>query len=406
MRLLPIIFVLLILPGVAARAQDAGIDRLMSKRILTPKEAAYNLVLQLLRLHNEKKFDTVTLLIAYYHRNFGSSPELTPYLLVTDIANRTFKETLRYYPGDKVDSHHVDDSTYYEGSILSYYLLWYAHNFNYLSNGAYDDDVKEAYNKYYGFIVAEAKAAKSIRTLTPVEKWILDFLIDPEESRFRDLSGSEYNGSLLQRAWDKYHEEVPDIGGFGLSLVSGVWSPTGRLGILGNHPYVGYTVGGKFDEHFMLDLRIDVRFLKTPNTYIVSVGNSKYVTNHFFGMNMGLDIGYELFRVRKHELDVIGGVAFEYFQGLNADFIENNNLQDDAGDFNTVNLNGGLSYKLYISSKRTRTKERFGYVALQGRYNWLFFNGNSGSDLSGGAWTIGLAFGYYSRNRTEYNIYY
>jgi hypothetical protein len=239
-----------------------------------------------------------------------------------------------------------------------------------------------------------------------VETWLLNYFIDPKVESYKQLGNSEFNGSVLQRSWFTYHSEYAEIAGGGFSVYTGEWSPTGKLSILGNHPFIGYTLGGKLDEHFLLDVRFDFRFLNAPNYYIVPVDNIKFATKYFFGMNIGLDIGYEIFRHKQHEFDLIGGIAWEYFETISGSDIDNNNFKTDAGQYNSLNLNGGAAYRLFVHRKLIKDREKFSYITLQARYNVLFFHNAGGSDFNGGAWTFGISYGGYSRKTPGYNIYY
>ncbi len=389
-------------------AQDKEIEKMMSKRVLSYSDASYNSVLLIPRLYKEKKEDTLSALISFYERNFGSAPDVVMFIILNDIKHRTFRETIKYYPSVPDDSTgNISDSEYYRASILSYYLRWYHNNFENLDvQRYYTIEFRNAYSAYFDFIAAESKELLKLNTLSPVERWLLNYFVNPADESYKQLRNSDYDGSLLQKSWITYHNEVPDIGGGGFSLLVGNWVPTGKLAILGNHPFIGYTLGGKIDEHVLMDLRFDFRFMNAPNKYIVPVDNTKFATNYFFGMNVGLDIGVELFRYRRQELDLIFGIAWEYFEAISSSDIDANNFKTDAGEYNSLNLNGGLVYRSYLTHKVKKNRERFSYVALQARYNVLFFHNNGGSDFNGGAWTLGLSYGCFGRRTNQYNIYY
>ena len=387
-----------------ARAQDSEIEKMMSKRVVTRSDASYNIAMLLPRLYSERKDDTIQALINYTLTNFGTLPELVPFMLLNSIKKRTFKEEIKYVSVKFNDTaRKISDSDYYKASIVSYYLLWYKDNIDIIGKDKYPLYYRKAYSDYFAFLVPTSKDLLKIKDLSPLEKWILQYFIDPWSERMKELNGTDYNGTILQKSWKQYDKKMSELSGFGYGLIGGLWMPTGNLSVVGNHPFFGITMGGRTKSNFLVDLRIDFRFIQAPNHYIVPADTFKFSTNHFSGMNAGLDFGYELYR-KRNALDIIGGIAWEYFETLTSHQTSTYNLSSDAGTFNTFNANAGLAYRFYLTHNVKKNAVSNSYISLQARYNFLFFNNNGGADFSGNAWTVGVTYGFFSKKTAHYYI--
>jgi hypothetical protein len=381
---------------VTGRSQDYVLDNLMSKRLLTNDDASYNAVLHIPRLHQENSRDTINALMNFYVRNFGMGATITPYYIIERIREHRFKEQL---PSDKDTTEHVSDIGYYEDYIISYYLTWYADNYDIADNKTYAEYYRVAYGHYFEFIKTLATETLKQPGLSAAEKYLLRFFANPDKAPFSELNNQSYNGTSLKRAWLRYNNQRSNISGFDLALMTGIWSPTGSLSRLGNHPYIGYQVGGKFNK-WLVDLKLDFRFLHAAEYYTVIISGSPHLGNYFFGLNMGIDAGYELLQRRKFGLEAVGGVAYEGFDAISS---TNNNSNND-GSLSTVNLNLGVNLRWYIRHKVKSKGESWSYLALQPKYNFLFYHNDGGSDLAGNAFTLSLIYGGFSRKIDHYYL--
>jgi hypothetical protein len=406
-----ILVILFFLPNILFAQNGAGIEQLMTKRVITHKDASYNIALQLPRLHNENKQDTIAELINYTEENFGSLPAIVPYIIITQIKAGTFKETIKNLPPYLMDSANrryntirkYSDSMFYTAYLSQYYLRWYADNFFIVHDESYPLYFRVTYGNYFAFLSALAKETLQKPGLMPAEKWLLNYFIKPTREQLMQARDKKYEGTALRRSLQSPYQDDNTHSGVGIGLTTGTWIPTGNLSIVGNHPFLGYVVGGR-SKKFMCDVRVDIRFLRSPNTYQVVARNRVFNTDRFWGLLWGLDAGYELTAQKKHAVEILGGLGWEYFQALSGAVMRQNNLRNNAGSLSTLNLNAGLGYKFFYRTRERNGSINFSYVSLYGKYNFLYYNNSGGSDLSGGAFTIGMNYGFYSRNVRHYYI--
>lgn len=174
---------------------------------------------------------------------------------------------------------------------------------------------------------------------------------------------------------------------FSLALTSGAWIPSGNLGRLGSHPWIGYHFGAGY-ARFTAAIVLDFRFGGTPEDYRFLNPNTGRVenTNVFFGLNVGGDLRYEFLQ--------LGDFAFFAAAGMGYDMITHYVARRYSGQrpaySESLNLNGGLVVRWYF------TEERGGFLEAMLRYHSVSMGtaGEGGDDLSGSYITAGAAAGY------------
>jgi len=388
-----------------AQIKDNAIEKIMSQRVLTDDDISYNAAILIPRLYKENKIDTLNALIDYYEKNYETGSTIAPYILISKIKNRTFKEQLENKaPVDSPKYSRLTDSAFYLENICDPFLTWYLYSYDIEHNSTYPEYIRTAYGAYFNFIRSLAREELRSPGHTHVEQFLLRFFADPSDSMFKELNNPDYNGTQLQRSWYEYHKKRTAISGFDWGLTTGMWVPDGHLAVVGNHPYLGYVIGGKSNK-WIYDLALNFSFLRSPNSYIVNISNVNYTTNYFFGYYVGIDFGYELARAKRNEIDLLAGMALAGFQelSLNNPYYNTSNSNSDAGSVSSLDVNAGIGYKYYLTFHKEKGKdEKNSYLAIQVKYHYLQLN-NVGTDLLGNAWTIGLIYGAYSRKASHYN---
>jgi len=220
-----------------------------------------------------------------------------------------------------------------------------------------------------------------------------------------------YESARVQRRLDstcRYFDVTnKKISGFQLAMRAGVFAPQGNLSILGPHFYLGGSVGWRFNK-FMFDLTMDFRMDNAPNYYTVSFQDTLHQTSTYHnGGCWGLNTEYQLYKNKKHEVDLLAGVGYDAF-------VSAFNTRDTV-IFESFNFNIGFGYKIflrhfkkatyqvqYISRHSKRPSmmeidcaERYSYLAFQVKYNLLNYTNPGGTDLSGNAFTVGIVYGFY-----------
>lgn len=395
-----ILLLFTLLPWCAwAQAPNRAAEQLMSRRVLSYDDVSYNVALLIPKLYAEHKKDTIDILVDYYVKNFAMTDPVACFVIIRDIGNHSFKGRIR--PWLTTDTtKKLSDSSYYQLYILSYYFQWYLDNHNIGKDGTYREDLRNAYGQYFIFIKKLAKETLEEPGLSEDEQFILRFYANPSDSLYQLLERPEYAGSPLNNAWLRLKKERELRSGTDLAVFGGLWIPNGNLAVLGNHPYVGFLVGSKKNRH-SFNIRMDFQFLNTPTNYLVKIDTTLYATNSFFGLNMGLDYAYHFWGTKGIQVNAVGGIAWEVFD---AGLSEHYSADSKDNGFNTLNLNVGISCKVFVKHKVTRDHVKDSYLGLTGKYNFLFFNNSGGTDLSGNVVTVGLVYGAHTRKVSHYYI--
>jgi hypothetical protein len=282
----------------------------------------------------------------------------------------------------------------YHDSLLTKNILSYIFNYqnrmNMIKYDSYYD--YDEYKPYYGFIPAgqeydmftikEFGHLKSMYETNTIEYLLCEFYSDNYDILFTKLQTNDYKTSTLSEEYNKALQKCVNMSEMHLSLITGVWIPTGKLNLLGVHPELGFQWGLKHKK-MSYDIVMAFKFLNSPNEYFArrKETNELEPTRHFFGGYIGIEVGRDIYTSRKHELQLVGGVAFDGFDALN----ENKDLNLKSSSTSSYNFNMGLAYRYYLSSSQ--------YVGLRAKYNIVNYTLNNTVDLTGNAITIQFTYG-------------
>jgi len=199
----------------------------------------------------------------------------------------------------------------------------------------------------------------------------------------------DYSGCRLTSLYDYYVRYYRHLGRPEIGLIAGAWIPLGHASRLGIHPNLGYSMGWQ-QGPVSAGITMAFKFLDAPDDYYVKQAGLFLPTHEFFGGQIGLDIGYELFRIRRHELHVVTGINFDGFDALDMD----RSPIEKAVSINTLNINPGFEYR-FFHSKNEKT-----YIGLRIRYNIVDYmkSGQAGSNLSGNTVSTEFVTGYAFRD--------
>jgi hypothetical protein len=168
----------------------------------------------------------------------------------------------------------------------------------------------------------------------------------------------------------------------------GIWIPTGQARLLGNHLMAGFKVGGSIGK-FGYYWASDVRFGKSSENYFIKYNDSPFSTNDFHASFYSGLAGY----VNLHTTDVsdwfssigIGVDRFTSFTGEPPNY-------PDRKFIGTINFNLGFGVRTYPWSNKNR------YVIFELNYNFVDYQNNGGSRLSGDIVTLRVALGFRSKS--------
>jgi len=391
-----------------SQTHDSIIKKMMTMRKLAPSDILYNSAELIPKLYNEGKKDTINDIIDYYERNYGNEFMLDIYVVLISIKNRTFRETLpdkSTIITDKVKA--SSDSEYYKNEIIGI-LDWYRQNNTIKTDSVhYSEDTRNVYGVYFDFVKSLSADLLKIPDLQPQEKILCTYFAYPSDSVLKEMYKPAYNDTRLQKALKKDNEKYNKISGLHLTLNTGLWMPQQNLKILGNHPYMGWSVGGRWNK-FSADLTLNFSFLRAPHHYKVLVDTMAYTTNYFSGGYYGFDLGYELFRLKRHELDILAGLAYSEIDPFNSLTTSNNDLSNFS--LSSYNFNIGLGYKFYyrlqkVVKKEKDTEKTNSYFSLELKYNFNQYDNPGGTNLSGNCWTVAFVWGGFHQKLKGNNLF-
>ncbi len=340
----------------SAYGQIDSIENIMTKRKLTCSDIYYNATYLIPHFYNKGAIDSAEAVIHYWEKECGQFELSIRCKILLAIRNHSFTE-------DLYDSTIINALLFYKQSqdTIGYYVY-------------YKSDLDT-------FTVDKSKQLLSNKDLTEVEKFFLRFYSNDFENTFGMLQGENFNGTKIQQYYLKEIKRNKNQTSINVAIPMGAWIPLGNLKTVGSHPYLGMRIGMKYRKLFA-GVEFGFKFIKSPNTYQVYENDSLYDTDHFFGANLGLELGYELFFIKNNHFDLIGGVAFDGFTALKVDYPGTDD--DLTKSINSLNLNIGVGYKYFLNP--------YNYIGVEWKYNFVDYNNPKGTNLSGNAITINLIY--------------
>jgi hypothetical protein len=209
------------------------------------------------------------------------------------------------------------------------------------------------------------------------------------------LNDSIYQKTFIQSYYkqriDKYKYK-PD---FHINLYSGIWIPFDNASLLGNHPLIGFQAGIR-SQKMTYNFALAFKFIESKNEYEILRDGNIETTSNFFGGYFGAEVEREIYKYRKNEFDLLGGVGYDGFDAVNVNTEDSDPNNDVGHSINSVNINFGLGYRHYFRDKR--------YLSLQGKYNFVNYNNQGGTNLAGNTLTITIAYGKFSNPQKYYYL--
>lgn len=417
-KYLPLIIAFLNYGTLFAQVNDTAIQQLMQQRMYDCYEVEYNSILVAPRLYNAGRVDTFDALVTFWKKHCPPSERLFSIDVLNNIRKNTFRESVN---GSEFLSHRarptVSDSDLYRPKILYYleeykaacrgafsdnqYSIWL--NQNYPLPRDYSE-YYAFYKSYYAFLRQMARSLQGRRLYTPAEDFLLWFYAAPDSIRYSELDSAIYTGTVLNdkyKAYQKYHNQAHGISS---AIQVGMWVPNGNLTVVGNHPFLAYSIGGR-TEGMIIDLITGFRFGGMPNSLQVVKGDSLFTSDSYCSWYIGVDFAAKIFRTRKSELNVLWGVGYDELQTLSVTLEsssptgQNETLTQSS---KSAYANAGLAYRFYIRDVVKKNMHKRAYVALQAKYHYVNFRNPGGTDLAGNAITVGLSYGIFSHSYTKH----
>ena len=375
---------LLFIISLPVYAQSDYVESLMTRRYLSCFDILYNVSYLIPEFYEKGNKDTLQAIMAYWENKCKISDNLLRCKILLSIDNGSFNEMM-YNDNDIRNMLRLCAKTTVHGNRRVYWDNWEYSNPYYFEN-----ETEERLKK---FIVSLSKTLLETKDISAVEEFSLYVYSEDFDKAKRMLESDELDGTRIKELYLQQQKFIEQSVYFHNDWMLGVWIPQGNLGILGIHPLFGYRLGMKVKK-ITADLTLGVKFGKSSNTYQVYKDEKIWDTDYFGGIYFGLDAGFELFRLGKSSIDIIGGIAYENINTLdekNEDCCPccSNNNNKISHNLNSLNLSIGLGYKFHF--KKIRYNQR--YVGVDFKYNFVNFKNPRGTNLDGNTYTVNLLIG-------------
>lgn len=364
-RLLKVI--LLIVITNSSYGQIENIESLMTRRYVSCEDIFQNVQYLIPEFYEKGSTDTLNAIVRYWEKNCGPSEVVTRCKIILSVSQGNFSEKI------------------YDTNILNNLIVYknrysYAIPYGYMRYGLNRYEIRpDTLDK---FTMHLAKSLLKHHDLKPIEVFFLRIYSNDFENTFAMLRTEAFDGTILQELYTneiRQFDKQPLLHG---DYLLGVWIPEDNLNIVGTHPFLGIRGGIKYKK-LTVDLTLGFKFGRSPSVYQVFENDSLWNTAHFFGGYFGIDGGFGLLKLKRSNIDLIGGIAYDGFDALQINGQNSNN--DITKSINSLNLNIGLGYKFNFNS--------WNYLGIDLKYNFVDFKNRRGTDLSGNAITVNLIYG-------------
>lgn len=353
-------------------------------------------------IYHRNATDTLDGLVRYWARRDHVPEPVFSYLIIERIRNGTFKEELYMHDIDSTAPKNKESIDYYKIRIL-HYLRSYMQGCNIRSQPkAYfrrdtPATVVEQYANYYDLLQEIAnKVCATDTTLSPIADFLINFYACPDSGMLSRLGDRTYKGTRLYDAVLKkgfYNpngmEHLPTISGPHLQGQTGMWQYMGNIrNVLPvTHPMIGFQLGGRSGKVFY-DFDWELHWSTVSPKFNYRRNNKNYALEGNGAGYMGLDMGYEVSRKKRWELDALAGIGYGLF--------------DASGDsistvtFRTPDVHAGMGGRYYFRHRQFGDHEIFEYLGLAAQYRLLFYNNAGGTPINGQALSITMSIGIYT----------
>jgi len=353
---------LLFIISLPVYAQSDYVESLMTRQELSCNHIFDNVSRLIPEFYEKGSKDTLQAIMEYWEDKCGVSEVFMRCKIIFSIDDGSFNESL------------------YNDNILRL-LRKYQHSIKFGGRYGYDFRFDNFYSDHLNeFTVRLSKTLLETKELSAVERFFLRiYANDSDQTFYQMLDSDELNKTRIN---ELYLQEKKS-GYLHSAWMLGVWFPQGYLHILGVHPYLGGKLGVKYPK-LTVDLSVGAKFVNSSNTYQVYERDMIWNTNYFLGWNVGMDAGYELFRLWDNSIDLIGGIAWDGINTLNekSEVCKNEMI---TKNIHSLNLNIGLGYKFHFKNRR--------YVGFDVKYNFVNFKNPNGTNLGGNTYTVNLIVG-------------
>ena len=359
---------ILLLAGLSLNAQS--VEDQLTKPVVRCEDVRVNALEVIPHLYQQQPIDSVIRAITFWERTCGLTEELQRIKILVAIKNRHFSELLY-------------DST----------IVYYINRFKEIKDLKDDEagfwqernpDDRKRLIEYNVFTKGLARSLLPVVDTSSLESYFCYLYADTGTAR-AILDKPKFEKTSLKRYYSKVQEYQRKQGRGYYAFTGGIWIPTGAATLLGNHPYVGLELGA-FDDKNRINLSLNFKFGKSPNTYQIKRNGQLYDTDDFFGGYIGLDYGRKIAGNSTHSLELTAGAGLDGFDVYHtSDEYERDQMKPLS--ILSYNFNGGVQYSLFYNKRKSD------FLGLQMRYNVTNYRNKGGTNLKGNPITVGLVWG-------------
>jgi hypothetical protein len=355
---------------------QSDLDKLMVERIPNYYEIQYNCKKLIQKYYKENKADSVLIILNYWETNSGVSESLIRTKILWAILNNNFNEAI------------------YNEKIIDY-VTEYASSLIYILDTANLNNAKPMRVNMRNFDKLTLNIASSL--LNKLDTNSLEYLFcklytGSEKYFFSKLRSNSYNNTKLKAYYLKevnYHLNQKDLH---WNMTTGIWIPTGKAKILGNHPTIGMGFGMRYKK-MIYSAVLNFILRDTPHEYTFMLNDSIHKTNYFFGLLFGLQVERDLIRSNNSAFRILGGIAYDGFDAMETNTQDQRTDNDDSKSIDSFNVNLGLGYNYNFKAGTC--------LGLNAKYNFVNYKNPGGTNLSGNTIQINLVFGGFSNERNS-----
>ncbi|MDR0754518.1 MAG: hypothetical protein LBF04_03935 [Prevotellaceae bacterium] len=348
------------------------LDELLFSRQIDCSDISYNSGLYYVKYMTENNIDSAKKILHYWETKCGMREPVFRAKILLSLKERNFVDSLLH---DKILHNMLN---YQERMEMKKKELYYD----------YDN-----YKQYYGFIppgqefdiytCGLAEDLKKTYDLESIEYLLAEFYSNDinSDSIFLKIQTKKYEGTVLHSDYYEIINGIINQNKYHFSFFTGTWIPTGNLKLLGVHPEIGFQLGLK-SKKINYDITMSFKFINSPNYYYVKRKNFEpQQSKHFFGGNIGLDIGCEIYAKKRHEFQLVAGLAFDNLEVIGED--KDNDIKPLY--VYSYDLSVGFAYRYYIKG--------FTYIGLRAKYHIVDYTLGNIINFTGNPITINVVVG-------------
>ena len=204
------------------------------------------------------------------------------------------------------------------------------------------------------------------------------------DTAFSTIQRKELRGTEIRNKYDTFVKQVkrkfPNRGNIGFAL-SG-WRPNGENEILGNHPEMGFFMGGE-GNRLRFDFVLSYRFLSAKNEYLVDSLGSIISTDKFSSWYIGAEAGIKLVENSLFSTYIFVGAGYDVIISVTED-----TEHEDYVTHGSISGNIGIRNRIFLN------RQSGIYIGNSIKYNFVDYGNPGGTDLSGNTTTISFMVGW------------